>query len=143
MKLVALLVFSALPASTQPRVMESVVPALSYGTATCSSSVQMQNLSDRLVMVDVEGHKPSGALAPMVDHPDISVQLNPHERAAYKLQIDEPTTSAWVKIREHVPGPGLSPVVAVSGATECIIGDELRKGGARRGLSDAESLVLR
>ena len=38
-------------ASGQQRVVESVVPALAYG-ARCSSTVELQNLSDRPVVVD-------------------------------------------------------------------------------------------
>jgi hypothetical protein len=116
------------PADGQERVVESVVPALAYGTG-CSSTVELQNLSDRPVVVDVEAHKASGALVPVVDHPEIAVRLTPRERSSYKLQIDERTESAWVKVRERVPSPGLSPVVAVSGATECVIGDQLRSAG--------------
>jgi hypothetical protein len=53
----------------------------------------------------------------------------PRERSSYKPQIEEETESAWVKVRERVPSPGLSPVLAVSGATECVIGDQLRSVG--------------
>src|SRR5207253_2466869 len=35
------------------------------------------------------------------------------------------TTSAWIKVRERV-SPSLSPVVAVSGQTECLVENELR-----------------
>ena len=104
------------------------MPALAYGTP-CSSTVELQNLSDRPVVVDVEAHKASGALVPVVDHPSIAVRLIPRERSSYKLQIDEQTDSAWVKVRERVPSPRLSPVVAISGATECVIGDQLRTVG--------------
>jgi hypothetical protein len=52
--------------------------------------------------------------------------LSPLERSSYKLDIVEETTSAWVKVRERVPSPDLSPVVAVSGATECVAGNQLR-----------------
>jgi hypothetical protein len=45
---------------------------------------------------------------------------------SYKLQMDEEATSAWAKVREIVPSPRLTPVVAVSGTTECVIGDQLR-----------------
>lgn len=116
------------PADGQERVVESVVPALAYGTG-CSSTVELQNLSDRPVVVEVEAHKASGALVPVVDHPEIAVRLTPRERSSYKLQIDERTESAWVKVRERVPSPRLSPVVAVSGATECVLGDQLRTVG--------------
>jgi len=112
----------------QQRVVESVVPSLSYGPA-CSSTVQLQNLSDRPVVVDVEAHKASGALVAIVGHPEITLHLEARERASYKLAIEEETEGAWVKVRERVPSPGLSPVVAVSGAAECVIGDQLRTAG--------------
>ena len=115
-------------ANAQERVVESVVPALAYGAA-CSSTVEMRNLSDRPVVVDVEAHKASGALVAMVGHPEIAVRLSPLERSSYKLDIAEETGSAWVKVRERVPSPELSPVVAVGGATECVVGNQLRTAG--------------
>jgi len=115
-------------ADSQERVVESVVPALAYG-ARCSSTVEIQNLSDRPVVVDVEAHKASGALVAVAGHPEIAVHLSPRERSRYKLAIEEETESAWVKVRERVPSPRLSPVVAVSGATECVVGNQLRTTG--------------
>jgi hypothetical protein len=112
----------------QERTVESVVPALVYGPA-CSSTIQLQNLSDRPVVVDLEGHKSSGALVAVVGHPEIVVRMSAHERSSYKLQIDEETESAWVKVRERVPAPALSPVVAVGASAECVIGDQLRTAG--------------
>lgn len=105
--------------------MESIVPALAYG-AGCSSAVELRNLSSRTVAVDVEGHRASGALAPLAGHPAITLQLAAGERAAYKLEIDQETTGAWVKVRERVPSADLSPVVAVSAAIECVIANQLR-----------------
>ena len=115
-------------AAGQERVVESVVRVLAYG-ARCSSSVEMQNLSGRPVLVDVEPHRASGALVPMVGHPEIAMRLAPRERSSYKLAIEEETESAWVKVRERVPSPRLSPVVAITGRTECVIGDQLRTAG--------------
>jgi hypothetical protein len=121
--------FAALAlASGQERVVESVVPALAYGPR-CSSTVTLHNLSDRPVVVDVEAHRTSGALVAIVGHPEITVRLSPRERSSYKLAIEEETESAWVKVRERVPSPRLSPVVAITGATECVIGDQLRSAG--------------
>ena len=120
-----LMLLASTPAASQERAMESVVPALAFGTA-CSSTVTMQNLSDRPVVVDVEAHRASGALAPIVGHPEIAIRLGPRERSNCKPQIEEETEGAWMKVRERVPAPGLSPVVAISGATECLIGDQLR-----------------
>jgi hypothetical protein len=89
----------------------------------------MQNLSDRVVSADVEAHKPGGALAPLAGHAANAVRLNPGERASYQPEIDEETESGWVKVRERVPSPRLSPVLAVSGVTECVVGDELKRVG--------------
>jgi hypothetical protein len=50
-------------------------------------------------------------------------------QSTYKLAIEEETESAWVKVRERVPSPALSPVVAVAAAAECVIGDQLRTAG--------------
>jgi hypothetical protein len=112
-------------AAPQERTVESVLPALAYG-AKCSSTVELHNLSDRPVTVEVEGHKNTGALAPLAGHPSMTIHLNPVERASFKLQIDEETTSAWIKVKEIVPSPRLTSVVAVSGSTECVVGDQLR-----------------
>jgi hypothetical protein len=119
-----------LPATAygQERIVDSVVPALAYGPA-CSSSLQLQNLSDRPVVVDLEGHKPGGALVPVIGHAEIAIRLSPRERSSYKLQIEEETGAAWAKVRERVPSPRLGPVVAVSGATECISGNQLKTAG--------------
>jgi len=125
---VLLAVLASAPANGQERQVESVVPALAFG-GRCTSTVTMQNLSDRIVVADVEAHKPSGALAPIFGHLAIAMKLNPGERATYKPEIDEETESGWVKVRERVPSPGLSPVLAVSGATECVVANELKNVG--------------
>ena len=118
--------FCLVPAAApQERIIESVLPALAYG-AKCSSAVELHNLGDRPVTVEVEGHKSTGALAPLVGHPSMTVRLNPVERASFKLQIEEETTNAWIKIKEIIPSPRLNSVVAVSGSTECVVGDQLR-----------------
>jgi hypothetical protein len=57
------------------------------------------------------------------------MRLNPGERSNLKPQIDEDTESAWVMVRERVPSPGLSPVLAISGIIECVIGDQLKSVG--------------
>jgi hypothetical protein len=114
-----------LPATAQERVIESVLPALAYGPK-CSSTLELHNLGERPVVLEVEGHRSSGALVPLIGHPALTVRLNAAERVSYKLQTDEETTGAWAKVREIVPSPRLTPVVAVSGTTECVIGDQLR-----------------
>ncbi len=113
------------PVAAQERVIESVLPALAYG-AKCSSTIELRNLSDRPVTLEVEGHKGSGALVPLAGHPSNTIRLSPAERSSYKLEITEETTGAWIKVREIIPAPRLTTAVAVSGATECVAGDQLR-----------------
>jgi hypothetical protein len=62
-------------------------------------------------------------------HSEIAIRLTPRQRSSYRLEIEGETGSAWGKVRERVPSPGLSPVVAVSGETECVIGDQLLTAG--------------
>jgi hypothetical protein len=106
------------------RVVESVLPALHYG-ASCWSSVDLQNLGDRIVTAEIEGHRSSGSLAPLAGQPGVKVRLGPGEKVSFRLQIEEDTTGAWAKIREQVPAQRLSPVIAVGGVTECVAGNEL------------------
>src|SRR6476659_3680488 len=111
-----------LPVAAQERMVESVLPALAYGPK-CSSTLELHNLGERPVVLEVEGHRSGGALVPLVGHPALTVRLNAAERVSYKLQTDEETSGAWAKVREIVPSPRLTPVIAVSGTTECLIGD--------------------
>lgn len=114
------------PAQTaQERVLESIVPWLDYDSY-CWSALELQNLGNRAVVAEVEAHKGSGALVPLVGRSGIQLHLNAGQRALYRLQLPEPSTSAWVRVRETIPSPRLSPVLAVSGSTECVAGDELR-----------------
>ncbi|MGO9262064.1 MAG: hypothetical protein ACLQU1_38050 [Bryobacteraceae bacterium] len=106
------------------RSVESVLPALAYGPA-CASEIELHNLSDRVVMVEMEGHRASGALVGLAGLPGTTLRLAPHQRGSYKLEIPEETTGAWVTVRERDP-PGLAPAVAVSAASECVAGDQLR-----------------
>jgi hypothetical protein len=62
----------------------------------------------------------------LVDHPRLSVELAAGERASFRLEITEETGSAWARVREHVPSTALSPVIAVSGHTECAVDNQLR-----------------
>ena len=101
------------------RVVESIVPSLDYNSQ-CWSAVQLQNLGNREVAAEVEAHKSTGALAPLVGRTGIQVQLSAGEHAEYKLQLPEESTGAWVRVRETIPGPHLSPVLAVSSITECL-----------------------
>lgn len=110
--------------SPRARVVESIVPWLTYNPS-CSSEVELRNLGSRDVDADVEAHKSSGALVALVGHGGIRVHLPAGENAVYKLQIEEQTDGAWVRVRETIPSPELSPVLAVSGATDCVAGDKV------------------
>jgi hypothetical protein len=114
-----------LPVAAQERIIESVLPALAYGPK-CSSNIDLRNLSDRPVTLEVEGHTNRGGLVPLAGHPSITVRLAPVERATYKLQADGETTGAWVRVRDIIPSPRLTAVVAVSGITECVTANQLR-----------------
>ena len=76
--------------------------------------MELQNLGNREVAAEVKAHKSSGALAPLVGHNGTQVRLSAGEQAEYKLQLPEETTGAWVRVREKIPSPQLSPVLAVS-----------------------------
>jgi hypothetical protein len=110
--------------SSASRVVETILPALAYNSA-CSSTVSLQNLADRAVFLDLEGHRSDGALVPLEGRSGTALRLAPGESGAYKLQIKEDAGDAWVKIRERVPAPDLSPGIAVGGFTECVSANEL------------------
>jgi hypothetical protein len=125
--LFALLAAEKSLAQTKPpeRVVESIVPWLAYNSS-CWSAVELQNLGNREVSAEVEAHKSTGALAALVGQTGIQVRLSAGERAEYKLRLTEETTGAWVRVRETVPQPQLSPVLAVSGTTECLADEALQ-----------------
>jgi len=110
--------------AARTRVVESIVPWLA-GNSSCWSAVELQNLGNREVAAEVEAHKSSGALVALLGHGGIQVRLRAGGRAEYRLDLRKETSGAWVRVREIVPSPQLSPVLAVSGATECLGGEEL------------------
>jgi hypothetical protein len=112
-------------AEHRERVVESILPALAYGPH-CWSTIELQNLGDRAVFVTVEGHRSTGALVPLVGHAGMMFHLAPGESGSYKLALEEETTGAWVKVKETVPLPEQSPVIAVRGLSECVVDDQLR-----------------
>jgi hypothetical protein len=119
---------SVLPLMAESRVLSSVISSLAYGP-TCTSSLQLRNLSDRAVNVEVEGHRESGALVALAGLSGNTIRLDPHQQGAYKLSIEEETTAAWAKVRETIPSPDLSPALAISASTECVTGNQLRTAG--------------
>lgn len=102
-----------------------VLPSLAY-TSSCSSTVVLQNLADTPVDVELEAHRSSGALVPLAGRAGRMIHLVPGAQGSYQLQIQEEESGAWVQVRERAASPGVAPVVAVSGSTECRQGSQLR-----------------
>ncbi|HTA68247.1 MAG TPA: hypothetical protein VK776_08210 [Bryobacteraceae bacterium] len=120
-----LLLAGGVTGAEHERVVESILPSLDYGP-TCWSSVELQNLGDREVTVDIQPHRASGGLVALVGQWQSTVRLQAGGRANYRLEIPEETGRAWVKIRERIPSPQLSAVIAVSGRAECAEDNQLR-----------------
>jgi len=78
------------------------------------------------VTVEIEAHRSSGALVPLAGEPGIAIRLDPGERRALKLRIEDEDTGAWVKIREPLAPPRTSPAIAISATTECRAENQLR-----------------
>jgi hypothetical protein len=108
------------PAVPAGSALGSVLPSLAYGPS-CSSTIVLRNLADTPVDVELEGHRSSGALAPLVGRAGRVIHLAPGERGSYQLLIQEEDSGAWVLVRERT-----APAVAVSGTTECREGNQLR-----------------
>jgi hypothetical protein len=127
--LLSLLVCLPALAQTHERIVESIVPWLD-NSSSCWSAVDLQNLGNRDVVAEVEAHKSTGALVPLIGHTGIQMRLSAGMHAQYKLQLPEETTGVWVRVRETIPSRQLSPVLAVSGVTECVVtnvsGDQLQ-----------------
>src|ERR1035441_3924348 len=112
------------PAVLAGTALEIVLPSLAYGPS-CSSTVVLQNLADTPVDVELEGHRASGALAPLVGRAGRVIHLLPGGKGSYQLQIAEEEGRAWVRVRERLAARA-APAVAVSGSTECRAGNQLR-----------------
>jgi hypothetical protein len=121
---VPLLMLLASAASATERYVESVLPSLDYGSS-CWSSVTIQNLGGRAVTVQLEAHRSSGALVALTGLAQTTVTIQSGERYIYRLDISGDNGSGWVKIRERIPSPDLSAVIAVSGASECVVENHL------------------
>jgi hypothetical protein len=115
-------------AAPPERVIESILPALVYNRS-CTSTVALENLADQPVALEIEAHHGSGALAPLAGQSGMLIHLAPGQQGNYKLQIEEETTTGWVKVRERIPTSRVSTAIAVSGTTECREGNELRIAG--------------
>jgi hypothetical protein len=115
----ALLALSLANACAQDRVLTQ----LTYGGG-CSSTVELRNLSAVAVDAVLEAHRGNGALLGFAGIAGNAVRLAPGATARYRLDIpeNETDTHAWVVLRDD----GGRTSVALSGATECRDGNELR-----------------
>ncbi len=112
-------------AADQDRVVTSILPSLDYGTS-CWSTVTLANLGDRMVTVEIEAHRAGGGLVGLAGLNEMTLHLNPGERVSHRLEIGDESGQGWLKIRERIPSPKLSPVIAVSGLSECTLNNQLR-----------------
>jgi hypothetical protein len=107
------------------RMVTSILPSLDYGP-TCWSTVTLSNLGDRAVTIDLEAHRAGGGLVGLDGLDSMILHLAPGERLAPRLAITDESGVGWLKVREHVPAPNLTPVVAVSALSECTVENQLR-----------------
>ena len=116
---------AAAHAADQARVVTSILPSLDYG-ASCWSSLALTNLGDRVVTVEIEAHRAGGGLVGLAGLNEMVLHLNPGERVSHRLEIGDESGAGWIKVRERIPSPKLSPVIAVSGMSECTVDNQLR-----------------
>jgi hypothetical protein len=88
--------------------------------------VTLANLGDRVVTVEIEAHRAGGGLIGLAGLNETVLHLNPGERATHRLEVTDEAGVGWLKVRERIPSPNLSPVVAVSGLSECTVDNQLR-----------------
>jgi hypothetical protein len=111
-------------AADQQRMVTSIIPSLDYGPS-CWSSLTLTNLGDRVVTVEVEAHREGGGLIGLVALTPSVLHLSPGEQSTHRLEIADESGQGWLKVREHIPAPKLSPAIAVSAVSECTIHDRL------------------
>lgn len=108
--------------TAQERAFSIALPELQY-SRQCSSEISIHNPSPRLVDVTVVGHRSTGAVVGLVDKRSNYIRLRPSEQVLLRLDVEN--EDAWAEVSEVVPHPKLQPVLAVSGKTECLDGNEL------------------
>ena len=123
--LLLILMAASLYAADQERVVTSILPSLDYGSS-CWSTVTLNNLGDRMVTVEVEGHRAGGGLIGLAGLDEMVLHLKPGERVSHRLEVVDEAGVGWLTVRERVPAPNLSPVVAISGLSECTVQNQLR-----------------
>src|ERR1700691_3401873 len=123
--LLLILTAATVHAADQERVVTSILPSLDYGSS-CWSSVALNNLGDRVVTVEIEAHRTGGGLIGLAGLDEMVLQLKPGERASHRLEVTDEAGVGWLKVRERIPSPKLSPVIAISGLSECTVDNQLR-----------------
>src|ERR1700685_256352 len=123
--LLLILTAATVHAADQERVVTSILPSLDYGSS-CWSSVTLSNLGDRVVTVEIEAHRAGGGLIGLAGLDETVLQLKPGERISHRLEVTDEAGVGWLKVRERIPSLKLSPVIAVSGLTECTVDNQLR-----------------
>jgi hypothetical protein len=119
-----ILLAAALHAADQERVVTSIIPSLDYGDA-CWSTVTLSNLGDREVTVEIEAHRAGGGLIGLAGLSETVLHLKPGERVSHRLDVTDEAGVGWLKVRERIPSARLSPVIAVSGLSECTVNNQL------------------
>jgi len=109
----------------QERYVISILPSLDYGPA-CWSTVALSNLGDRAVTVEIEAHREGGGLTGLEGLGQTVLHLDPGQKVSHRIEPADEAGVGWLKIRELIPSPKLSPVVAVSGLSECTDNNQLR-----------------
>lgn len=120
-----ILLAAALHAADQERVVTSILPSLDYGEP-CWSTVTLSNLGDREVTVEIEGHRAGGGLIGLAGLSETVLHLKPGERVSHRLDVTDEIGVGWLKVRERIPSANLSPVIAVSGLSECTVNNQLQ-----------------
>ena len=123
--LLLILTAATVHAADQERVVTSILPSLDYGSS-CWSSVTLNNLGNRVVTVEIEAHRAGGGLIGLAGLNETVLELKPGEHASHRLEVTDEAGVGWLKVRERIPSPKLSPVVAVSGLSECTVDNQLR-----------------
>jgi hypothetical protein len=123
--LLLILIAATANAADPERVVTSILPSLDYGSS-CWSSVTLANLGDRVVTVELEAHRAGGGLTGLTGLNEMVLHLNPGERVSHRLEVTDESGVGWLKVRERIPSPKLSPVIAVSGLSECTVANQLR-----------------
>jgi hypothetical protein len=95
----------------------TVLPGL-YSSGNCDSEIELRNLSERVITLEVLGHRSDGSLCPLKNRRGSRLKLLPGERQSVRLDAGV-SEEAWAQI-EHGGSLG------ISASTSCRDGEELR-----------------